>query len=106
MTPLKAVAVELGGKLSLMCELNQVAGDVLWRHGGKEMKPGGRCVVSTDGAKRVLSVTAMTKEDEGEYSCECKNDKTSATVTSKGNGLIHLAVNVSLSHNICSLRRK
>lgn len=84
--PLKPVTVELSGTLSLMCELNQAAGDVLWRHGGKEMKPGGRFVVSADGAKRVLTVTAVTKEDEGEYSCECKNDKTSAKVTSKGNG--------------------
>ncbi|XP_030218595.1 obscurin isoform X7 [Gadus morhua] len=94
-TPLKAVAVELGGKLSLMCELNQAAGDVLWRHGGKEMKPGGRCVVSTDGAKRVLSVTAMTKEDEGEYSCECKNDKTSATVTSKAPRLVRITAKLN-----------
>ena len=83
--PLKPVTVELGGMLSLMCELNQATGDVLWRHGGKEMRPGGRFVVSTDGPKRVLTVTTVTKEDEGEYSCECKNDKTSTKVTSKGN---------------------
>jgi len=87
--PLKPVTVELGGTLSLMCELNQAAGDVLWRHCGKELRPGGRFVVSTDGAKRVLTVTAVTAEDEGEYSCECKNDKTTAKVTTKGNRFIH-----------------
>ena len=82
--PLKSVATELGGTLSLMCELNQPSGDVLWRHDGREIKSGGRFCISADGTKRALSVTGMAKEDEGEYSCECKNDKTSAKVTSKG----------------------
>ncbi|KAJ3594699.1 hypothetical protein NHX12_004006 [Muraenolepis orangiensis] len=93
--PLKPVTVELGGMLSLMCELNQASGDVLWRHGGKETRPGGRYVVSTDGAKRVLTVTAVTKEDEGEYSCECQNDKTSANVTSKAPRLVRLTAKLN-----------
>ena len=82
--PLKPATVELGGTLSLICELNQASGDVVWHHNGCEIKPGSRHCVKTDGPKRVLSVTGMTKEDEGEYRCECKNDKTSAKVTSKG----------------------
>lgn len=90
MVPLKSAAVELGGTLSLVCELSQAAGDVVWHHDGREIKPGGRYCVSTDGAKRVLTVTGMTKEDEGDYSCECRNDKTSATVSSKG---IRIGVN-------------
>ncbi len=83
--PLKPATVELGGTLSLVCELNQASGDVAWQHDGRAIKPGGRYCVRTDGAKRVLSVIGMTKEDEGEYSCECRNDKTSAKVSSKGN---------------------
>ncbi|CAL8345067.1 unnamed protein product [Merluccius merluccius] len=101
--PLKPVTVELGGMLSLMCELNQATGDVLWRHGGKEMRPGGRFVVSTDGAKRVLTVTAVTKEDDGEYSCECKNDKTSTKVTSKAPRLVRLTAKLN---NVVSVEGK
>lgn len=82
--PLKPATVELGGTLSLICELNQASGDVSWHRDGREIKPGGRFSIRTDGAKRVLTVTEMTKEDEGEYSCECRNDKTSAKVSSKG----------------------
>lgn len=85
--PLKAASVESGGTLSLVCELNKASGDVVWKHDGKEIKPGGRNCIGTDGAKRALTVTGMTKEDEGEYSCECRSDKTSAKVTSKGNRL-------------------
>lgn len=82
--PLKSTSVDLGGILSLVCELNQTTGDVFWRHNGREIKAGGRYSLKTDGPKRVFTVSGVTKEDEGEYSCECKNDKTSAKVSSKG----------------------
>lgn len=77
--------MELGGTLCLICELNQASGDVVWHRDGREIKPGNRHCVKADGAKRVLTVTGVTKEDEGEYSCVCKNDKTSAKLTTKGN---------------------
>lgn len=85
--------MELGGTISLMCELNQASGDVVWHHNRREIKHGGRYSVRTDGARRVLTVTGMSKEDEGEYSCECRSDKTSAKVSSKG----RLSVNSNLN---------
>ncbi|KAJ8408221.1 hypothetical protein AAFF_G00264490 [Aldrovandia affinis] len=67
---LEPVATELGSTVTLTCELNRATGgDVLWRHNGNEIQPGGN-----DG---------VTKEDEGEYSCECRDDKTSASVSTK-----------------------
>ncbi|KAM4605629.1 obscurin [Polymixia lowei] len=101
--PLKSVAMELGGTLSLMCQLNQASGDVLWRHDGREVKPGGRFLVNAEGAKRVLTVTGMTKEDEGEYSCECRNDKTSAQVTSKAPRLVRVTAKLN---NVAALEGK
>ncbi|XP_073347535.1 obscurin [Pagrus major] len=93
--PLKPATVELGGTLSLVCELNQATGDVVWQRDGREIKPGGRHCVRTDGAKRVLTVTGMTKEDEGEYSCECRNDKTSAKVSSKAPRVVRLTTKLN-----------
>lgn len=91
--PLKPAAVELGGTLTLLCELNQASGDVAWKHDGLEVKPGGRHCIRTDGARRLLTVTAVTKEDEGEYSCECRNDKTSTKVSTKGSSSLAGALN-------------
>ncbi|XP_054597166.2 obscurin isoform X8 [Nothobranchius furzeri] len=93
--PLKPASVELGGTLSLACELNQTSGDVVWHHDGREIKPGSRHCVKTDGPKRVLTVMGVTKEDEGEYSCVCKNDKTSAKVTSKAPRLVRLTTKLN-----------
>nr|XP_046215649.1 obscurin isoform X9 [Oncorhynchus gorbuscha] len=92
---LQPVATELGGTLTLTCEMNRALGDVLWRHNSCEVKPGGKFCVSTDGPKRVLTVTGMAKEDEGEYSCECKDDKTSAKVSTKAPRLVKLTSKLS-----------
>ncbi|KAM8849475.1 obscurin isoform 11-T11 [Spinachia spinachia] len=88
--PLKAATVELGGTLTLTCELDRALGDVVWQRDGGEIQPGGRYCVRADGAKRVLAVTGMTKDDEGEYSCECRHDKTSARVSSRAPRLVRL----------------
>ncbi|KAM9719649.1 obscurin isoform 24-T25 [Menidia menidia] len=101
--PLKHATVELGGSLSLICELNQASGDVVWQHNGREIKPGSRPCIRTDGAKRVLTLANMTKEDEGEYSCECKNDKTSAKVTSKAPRQVRLTTKLN---NVAAMERK
>ncbi|XP_061109723.1 obscurin isoform X42 [Conger conger] len=85
---LEPVTVELGGTLTLTCELNRAKGDVLWRHSGTEVKPSLKFRISTDGAKRVLTVTGVAKEDEGDYICECRDDKTSAKVSTKAPRLV------------------
>ena len=81
---LKSATVDLEGTLSLVCELNQASGDVAWKHNGRDIRPGGRYSVRTNGPQRILTVTNVKREDEGEYSCECPNDKTSAAISTKG----------------------
>lgn len=84
MVGLEPASVVLGSTMTLSCQLNQAAGDVLWRHNGKEVKPGSRYVIRADGAQRSLTVSSAAQEDEGEYSCECRDDKTTAKITTKG----------------------
>uniref|UniRef100_A0A8C5DBU7 Obscurin n=1 Tax=Gouania willdenowi TaxID=441366 RepID=A0A8C5DBU7_GOUWI len=73
--------VQVKGTLSLSCELSHASADVLWRCSNREIKPGARHSLRAEGARRILVVTAVTKEDEGEYSCECRDDRTSAKVS-------------------------
>ncbi|KAG7455292.1 hypothetical protein MATL_G00255000 [Megalops atlanticus] len=47
---LEPVAAELGGTLTLTCELNRARGEVLWRHNGTEIKPSSKFRMSADGA--------------------------------------------------------
>ncbi|GAA6091828.1 obscurin isoform X13 [Tachysurus ichikawai] len=86
---LEPVSVALGSTMTLSCQLNRAAGDVLWKHNGKEIKPGGRYVIRSDKAQRLLTVSSVAQEDEGEFSCECKDDKTNAKITTKGKKCLH-----------------
>lgn len=108
---LEPVSVVLGSTMTLSCQLNRAAGDVLWRHNSKEIKPGGRYVVCTDGAQRLLTVSTVAQEDEGEYSCECKDDKTTAKISTKGMQSLHSTAEFSyhLMHalwNLCLMMNK
>ncbi|XP_043921975.1 obscurin [Protopterus annectens] len=78
---LEAVSAEVGKSISLTCELNLAKGNVLWYRNVKEIKPSKRFRISTDGPKRILTISDITAEDEGEYCCESKDDKTSTKVT-------------------------
>lgn len=84
MVPLQPMSAVLESTMTLSCSLNKATGNILWKHNGKEVRPGGRFSIRTDGANCMLIVSAVAQEDEGEYSCECKDDKTSTKVTTKG----------------------
>ncbi|XP_028831493.1 obscurin isoform X4 [Denticeps clupeoides] len=86
--PLEPTVAVLEDTLVLMCQLNRATGDVVWRHNGKEIKASGKAHSSVDGVKRILTVTGVAKEDEGEYTCECKDDKTSARITTRAPRLV------------------
>ncbi len=82
--PLQPVSAVLESTITLSCSLNKATSSVLWKHNGKEIKSGGKFSIRTDGTNCILTVSAVAQEDEGEYSCECKDDKTSTKVTTKG----------------------
>lgn len=105
MVGLEPVSVVLGSTMTLSCQLSRAAGDVLWRHNGKEIKPGGRSVIRVDGAQCLLTVTSVAQEDEGEYSCECKDVKTTAKISTKGMQSLHGTAEFSyhLMNVLCNL---
>ncbi|XP_029444171.1 obscurin isoform X11 [Rhinatrema bivittatum] len=80
---LEPMSVEIGSTLSVTCELSQSKGDVLWRRNGIEIKPGKHFQMRTDGVLRILTISNVRAEDEGEYSCESRDDKTVTQITTK-----------------------
>uniref|UniRef100_A0A9J7XXV3 Obscurin, cytoskeletal calmodulin and titin-interacting RhoGEF b n=1 Tax=Cyprinus carpio carpio TaxID=630221 RepID=A0A9J7XXV3_CYPCA len=93
--PLQPVSAVLESTMTLSCSLNKATGSVLWKHNGKEIKPGGRFSVRTDGTNCILTVSAVAQEDEGEYSCECKDDKTTTKVTTKAPRLVRFTTRLN-----------
>uniref|UniRef100_A0A8C5TZ93 Obscurin n=1 Tax=Malurus cyaneus samueli TaxID=2593467 RepID=A0A8C5TZ93_9PASS len=80
---LEAVKAEIGGSVSLSCELSHAKGKVTWSRNGVEIKPSKRFQIREEGLKRTLTITGLRAEDEGEYSCESRDDKSSITIVPK-----------------------
>nr|XP_055038796.1 obscurin isoform X33 [Misgurnus anguillicaudatus] len=93
--PLQPVCAVLESTMILSCGLNKETVNVLWRQNGKEIKPGGRYSIRTDGTNCILTVSAVTQADEGDYSCECKDDKTSTKVTTKAPRLVRFTTKLN-----------
>ncbi|XP_073720226.1 obscurin isoform X33 [Misgurnus anguillicaudatus] len=93
--PLQPVCAVLESTMVLSCGLNKETVNVLWRQNGKEIKPGGRYSIRTDGTNCILTVSAVTQADEGDYSCECKDDKTSTKVTTKAPRLVRFTTKLN-----------
>ncbi|KTF73447.1 hypothetical protein cypCar_00026198, partial [Cyprinus carpio] len=93
--PLQPVSAVLESTMTLSCSLNKATSSVLWKHNGKEIKPGGRFSIRTDGTNCILTVSAVAQEDEGEYSCECKDDKTSTKVATKAPRLVRFTTKLN-----------
>ncbi|XP_010132076.1 PREDICTED: obscurin-like, partial [Buceros rhinoceros silvestris] len=80
---LEAVNAEIGGSVSLTCDVSHAKGKVVWRRNGVEIKPSKRFQIHEEGVKRTLTITGIRAEDEGEYSCESRDDKSSITIVPK-----------------------
>ncbi|XP_023777818.1 obscurin [Cyanistes caeruleus] len=80
---LEAVKAEIGGSVSLSCELSHAKGKVTWSRNGVEIKPSKRFQIREEGIKRTLTITGIRAEDEGEYSCESRDDKSSISIVPK-----------------------
>uniref|UniRef100_A0A8D0F1L4 Obscurin n=1 Tax=Strix occidentalis caurina TaxID=311401 RepID=A0A8D0F1L4_STROC len=80
---LEPVNAEIGGSVSLTCDVSHAKGKVVWRRNGVDIKPGKHFQIHEEGVKRTLTITGIRAEDEGEYSCESRDDKSSITITPK-----------------------
>uniref|UniRef100_A0A674INZ6 Ig-like domain-containing protein n=1 Tax=Terrapene triunguis TaxID=2587831 RepID=A0A674INZ6_9SAUR len=96
---LEAVSAEIGGTISLTCELSQAKGDVLWYKDRVEVKPSKRFQIREDGVKRILTIMGLRAEDKGEYSCESRDDKSSIQVTPKVPRVVKFTTGL---HNVVS----
>ncbi|VTJ78200.1 Hypothetical predicted protein [Marmota monax] len=72
-------AVE-GATAMLQCVLSREA-PVEWRKGVKTLTSGDRLRLRQDGAVCELQIQGLAREDAGEYSCVCGQERTSATLT-------------------------
>ncbi|XP_057346837.1 obscurin isoform X19 [Manis pentadactyla] len=79
--PLEPVSGELGGTVTLTCELSPAQADVVWHRGSTQLRAGKRFQMVAAGPLRSLTVLGLRQEDAGEYVCQSRDDHTSASLT-------------------------
>lgn len=82
--PLEPVEGELGGTVTLVCELSPEQAEVVWRCGSTQLRAGKRFQMTAEGSRRTLTVSGLREDDAEEYVCESRDDRTSARLTVKG----------------------
>lgn len=87
--PLEPVSGKLGGTATLACELSPAQAEVLWRCGSTQLRAGKRFQMVAEGTRRSLTVSGLRAEDEGEYACESRDDRTSARLSVVGTWTPH-----------------
>lgn len=75
----------------LWCELRKAA-PVGWRKGTETVRDGDRHSLRQDGAMCELQICGLSVADSWEYLCVCGQERTSATLTVKGNDCEWLCV--------------
>ncbi|XP_072640803.1 obscurin isoform X9 [Canis lupus baileyi] len=78
---LEPASGELGGTVTLACELSPPQAEVVWRHGSAQLRAGKRFRMEAAGPRRTLTLSGLRLEDAGEYACETRDDRTSAQLT-------------------------
>lgn len=81
---IKNQQVTEAGKVLLSCELSKPGCQVQWKKGTENVKHGGRYQITQRDTMFELQISDVVTEDSGEYSCECGNEKTTASVVVSG----------------------
>ncbi|KAI4883548.1 hypothetical protein NFI96_026922, partial [Prochilodus magdalenae] len=78
--PLFDTVAHKDGMITLRCEVCKPKADVQWLKDGIEIIPSRRFSIRADGVGRSLTIHRITKEDAGEYTCESRDDCTTARI--------------------------
>lgn len=82
--PLEPVNGDLGGTVTLVCELSPEQAEVVWHCGNTQLRTGKRFHMVAEGPRRLLTVSGLRAEDAGEYKCVSRDEQTSAWLTVSG----------------------
>lgn len=87
---LKNVQAKEGNSFTLRCELSKPGVPVEWRKGEELLKNGVKFQIRKRETISELQIWKTVPEDSGVYSCECADQKTTATVNISGRKFLTL----------------
>ncbi|XP_069378095.1 obscurin isoform X3 [Paralichthys olivaceus] len=77
---LKTVEANEGETVTLTCEYSLPGVQVLWRKGFESIRHGDKYAMKQRRTINSLTIKALKPEDSGEYTCQCRDHRTTASV--------------------------
>ncbi|KAM6922089.1 obscurin [Xenentodon cancila] len=78
--PLSAVEAKEGEVVTLTCEYSLPGVQFHWRKGFESIRPGDRYLMKQRKTIISLTIKSLTPEDSGEYTCQCREHQTKASL--------------------------
>ncbi|XP_035989347.1 obscurin [Fundulus heteroclitus] len=78
--PLNAVEAKEGEAVTLTCEYSLPGVQFHWRKGFENIRPGDKYVMKQRKTIISLTIKALRPEDSGEYTCQCRQHQTTASL--------------------------
>lgn len=70
--------------------MSAASGAVVWKKDQRELKQDQRTTIVSQGTHRKLIIKKVTQQDQGTYTCETKDDKTTFQVKVRGEKMIEM----------------
>lgn len=86
---LKHVEAKEGEAATLTCEYSLPGVHVHWKKGFESIKPGDKYVMKQRKTINSLTIKALKPEDAGQYTCQCRDHHTTASLKVHGKALHH-----------------
>lgn len=84
------ILVSPSENLELVCEVSAASGAVVWKKDQTEVKQDQRTTVISQGTHRKLIIKKVTQQDQGSYTCETKDDRTTFQVKVRGEKMLEM----------------
>lgn len=82
--PLKTVEAKEGETVTLTCEYSLPGVQFHWRKGFESIRAGDKYVMKQRKTINSLTIKGVKPDDSGEYTCQCRDHRTTATVKIHG----------------------
>lgn len=82
--PLKPVEAKEGETATLTCEYSLPGVQFHWRKGVENLRAGDKYLMKQRSTINLLTVKALKPEDSGEYTCQCRDHRTTASLKVHG----------------------
>lgn len=92
--PLQTLEAKEGETVTLTCEYSLPGVQFHWRKGFESIRPGDKYIMKQRKTINSLTIKALKPDDSGEYTCQCRDHRTTASLKVHGTSLTSFCIQV------------